>query len=63
MHVGPALIPLIKIKNDSKQDKCCVKMKFRKDATAEKSDIYEFKMALFDNGDLEEFLFFYGTFK
>ena len=38
-------------------------MKFRKDATAEKSYIYEFKMALFDNGDLEEFLFFYGTFK
>ena len=28
------------------------------DPTSEQSDIYEFKMALFDNGEFDEFLLF-----
>ena len=33
--------------------KKCVKIKLHRDPTSQKSDLYEFKMALFDNGDLE----------
>ena len=33
-----------------------------KDPTSEKSDIYEFKMALLDNGESEEFLLFIRNF-
>ena len=47
-----------KSKNDTKVEKYCVEIKLRRDPTSEKSDLYEFKMDLFDNGDLEEFLFF-----
>ena len=43
----PPLTPLIKIKHDAK---------------SEKSDLYEFKMNLFDNGYLEEFLLFVCKF-
>ena len=47
-----------KSKNYMKAERDCVKIKLRRDPTSEKSDLYEFKMDLFDNGDLEEFLFF-----
>ena len=40
MHVDPPLILWIKIKNDTKLDKCGVKIKLRRDPTSEKLDIY-----------------------
>ena len=33
------------------------KIKLCRDPTSEKSDLYEFKVALFDNGEPQEFLF------
>ena len=35
----------------------------RRDPTSERSDIYEFKMALFDNGDPEELVLLMQNFK
>ena len=49
IHIESPLILFIKIKNDTKLDKYCVKIKFIRDNTAERLDIYEFKMSLFDN--------------
>ena len=40
-----------------------VKNKFHRDPTSEKSDMYEFKIALFDNGKPEELLLFMRNFK
>ena len=39
-------------------DKYFVKIKLGRDPTSEKSDLYKFKMDLFDNGNPEEFLLF-----
>ena len=50
MHVEPPTVLWIKSKNDIKLDKGCEKIKLCMDPTSEQSDIYEFKMALFDNG-------------
>ena len=58
VHVDQPPIPLIKINNDDKLDKYSVKIKLRRDPMSEKSDLYEFKMTMFDNGEPEEFLFF-----
>ena len=63
INVDPPPIPRIKIKNDMKAGKYCVKIKLRRDPTSEKSDLYEFKMALFDNGNPEEFLLLVQNFK
>ena len=46
IHVEPPPITLIKIKNDAKSEKYCVKIRFRRDPSSEKPDLYEFKMAL-----------------
>ena len=62
VHVGPFPIPPIKSNNDEKLDKYFVKITFRRDTTSEKSDLYEFKMTLFDNGDPAEFLLFISNF-
>ena len=51
MHVEPPPIPLIKSKNYDKSDKYFVKINLRSDPTSQESDLYEFKMSLFDNGD------------
>ena len=48
--------PPIKSKHDDKSDQDFVKLKLRRDPMSEKSDLYEFQMALFDNGYPEEFL-------
>ena len=56
VHIDSPPMPLIKIKNDEKSDKDCVKIKFCRGPTSQKSDLYEFKMTLFDNGDPEELL-------
>ena len=42
---------MIKSKHDDKSYNDFVKLKLRSDPTSEKSELYEFKMALFDNGD------------
>ena len=55
-------IQLIKSMKDDKSDKDFVKIKFRGDPSLEKSDLYEFKMALFYNRDPEEFLLFILNF-
>ena len=56
MHVETPLNTLIKSNNNEKLVKYCVKIKLRRYPTSHKLDLSEFKMALFDNGDLEEFL-------
>ena len=43
--------------------KVLCKIKLRRDPTSEKSDMYESKTALFDNGKPEEFLLFVQNFK
>ena len=58
VHVEPPSIPLIKINKDDKSDKYFVEIKLRRDPTPEKLDLYKFKIALFDNGDTQEFLLF-----
>ena len=59
----PPPISLIKSKNDEESDKDSVKIKLRRDPASAKSDLYEFKLALFDNGKPEEFLFFISKFQ
>ena len=54
-HMGPPLIPLIKIKHDDKSDKDFVKLKLRRYPESDQSDLYELKISLFNNGDPEEF--------
>ena len=62
MQVEPPLISLIKINNDEKLDKYFVQIKLRRDPTSENLDLYELKMALFDNGDHEELFLFIRNF-
>ena len=53
MHVEPSPISLIKSKHNNTSDKDIVKLKVRGDPTSSLSDLYEFKLALFDNGEPE----------
>ena len=62
VHVEPPPIPLIKSKYDVKPDKDFVKLKFCRDSTSSASDLYDFSISLFDNGEREEFLFFVCNF-
>ena len=55
LHVDPPPTPLIKIKHDDKSDKNFVNIKLRMDKTSKKSDLYELKMALFENDKPEYF--------
>ena len=59
----PPNITLIKGKNDIKLDKYFVKNKLSRDHSSEKSDLYEFKMTLFDNGEPEKFFLFLQNFQ
>ena len=52
-HIDPPPIPLIKETHDGKSDKYFVKLKLRRYPTSSRSDLYEFKMSLFDNGNPE----------
>ena len=63
IHPDPPPIPLNKSKNDAKLDKDCVKNKLCMDPTSEKSDLYELKIALFDNGEPKEFFLFVRNFQ
>ena len=58
----PLSTPLIKIMNETKAEMDDVKIKVCRDPTQEKSDMYELKMALFDNGEPEEFLLLVQNF-
>ena len=62
VQVEPSPIPLIKSKNDEKSDKISVKIKLPRDLRSQNLDLYEFKMDLFDNGEMEEFLLFVRNF-
>ena len=63
IHMDQLPIPLIKSNNDMKVEKYSVKIELRRDLTSEKSDLCEFKMTLFDNGEPEEFFLFLRNFK
>ena len=54
--------PLIKSKHDDKLEKYFVNIQLRRYPTSEKSDLYEFKIAVSNNGDPEEFLLFIHYF-
>ena len=60
--MDPPLIPPIKSKNNEIKEKCCVRLKLLRDPTSQKLDLYEFIMALFDNGKPEELLLFIHNF-
>ena len=62
VHTEPPPTPQIKGKYDGKSDKFFVKLKLHRDTTSGTSDLYEFRMSLFDNGELEEFLLFVRKF-
>ena len=51
---GASTDPLIKIKDNDKLDNDFVKLKLCRDMMSDKSDLFEFKMALFDNVNPEE---------
>ena len=61
-HVEPPPITLIKVAYYGKSEKYFVKMKLCGYPTSSTSDLYEFRMSLFDNGDPEEFLLFVRNF-
>ena len=61
-HVEPSKIPLTQETHDGKSDKYFLKLKLRSDPTSSTSDLYEFKMSLFDNRNPEEFLLFVCNF-
>ena len=53
VHVELLAIPLIKGTYDGKSDNYFVKLKFRRYPTSSTSDLFGFRMALFDNGEPE----------
>ena len=61
-HVEPPPISLIKETYNGKSDKYCFNLKLRSDHMFSTSNLYEFKMSLFDHGNLEEFLLFIRNF-
>ena len=61
-HVDPPRIILIQEIHNGKSGKYFVKLKLHIYPMEYTSDLYEFKMSLFDNGDPEEFLLFVRNF-
>ena len=55
VQVEPLPIPLVEGKYDGNLEKYFVKLKLCKYPTSGTSDLYEFRMSLFGNGDPEEF--------
>ena len=53
VHVDPPPVPLVKRNTNEKLDKDCVKVKLHRYPTSEKSNLYKFKISLFDNGKPE----------
>ena len=62
-HVDPSPILLIKETPDGKSDGDYVKLKMCGYPTSSMSELYEFRMSLFDYGNPEEFLLFVQNFK
>ena len=62
VHVKPQPIPVIKGKYDGKSDKYFVKLKLHRYPTSSTSDLYEFNISLFENGNPEEFLLLVHNF-
>ena len=62
-HVEPPMIPLIKETPTGKSDGDYVKLKMRRDPTSSTSELYDFRMSLFEHGDTEEFLLFVPNFQ
>ena len=62
-HVEHHPIPLVKETSTVKSDGDYVKLKLRRDTTSSTLDLYEFRMSLFDYGQLEEFLLFVRNFQ
>ena len=62
-HVEPPSILLAKETSTGKSDGDYVKLKPRIYPTSSTSDLYEFRMSLFDHGEPEEFLLFMKNFR
>ena len=62
IQLEPSLILIIKQNNDKKLETYSVKVKLRKDSTSETSNLYRFKMTMFDNGEPKELLLFERKF-
>ena len=62
-HVEPPLKPLVKETSTGKSDGDYVKLKFIRGHTSSTSDLYEFRMSLFDHGHPEEFILFVQNFE
>ena len=61
-HVELPLIPLIIVINDGESDKKIVNLKFCGYPKSSTSDLYEFRVSVFDNGNPEGFLLFMSNF-
>ena len=61
-HVDHLRISVIKDKHGGKSDKDFVKLKLSRDPKLSTSDLYEFKMSLFENGEPEESFLFVRNF-
>ena len=61
-HVEPPPIPLIKEMSTGKSDGDYVKLKLRRYPMSSTSELFEFRMYLFDHGDPEAFFCSFGTF-
>ena len=61
-HLDPAPIPLIKEKHNGKSCKYFVALKLRIYPTSSIPDLYEFKISLPDNGELEDYFLFVRNF-
>ena len=53
VHVKALPIPLLKVISGGKSDKDIIILKLRRDPTSRTSDLYEFKIYLFDNEKTE----------
>ena len=62
-HVEPSMIPFIKEISTGKSDGDYVKLKLCRDPKSSTSDIYEFRISLFDYDKPEEFLLSVWDFK
>ena len=60
-HVEPPQIHIIKENQDCKSGNDSLKLKLCRYPTLRTSDLYEFKISLFDNGDPEEFCCLFVT--
>ena len=54
-YVEPPPLALIQETYDDKSDKYIVKIKLRRDPTSSMSELYDFKMSLFENGEQQGF--------